>query len=119
MSSSADPVAAAAAAAAAPARKFEWLVVVPDTPGALEKRKEIRSQHLGGLKPAVESGLLKMGGAILEEVPSEDDPTNLKMCGSTLIIVAASKDDILEALNKDIYAQTGVWDVAKVCALLQ
>ncbi|KAK3377713.1 hypothetical protein B0H63DRAFT_477783 [Podospora didyma] len=98
-------------AVATPGRKYEWLVIVPDFKDALSKRIAARNGHLGDLKPAVESGLYKMGGAILEEVPADDDPSSLKMCGSSLIIVAESKEEILATLRNDVYAKSGVWDV--------
>jgi hypothetical protein len=60
--------------------------------------------------PKLTSGL----GAVLEEVPKDDDPSSLKFAGSTLVCVAESKEEIVELLKKDIYAQKGVWDVEKV-----
>ncbi|KAK3942237.1 hypothetical protein QBC46DRAFT_380368 [Diplogelasinospora grovesii] len=92
-------------------RKFEWLVVIPDLPGTLQKRIEVRPEHFAGLKPAIESGLFKMGGAILDEVPADDEPFSLKFCGSTIVIMAENKEEIKAALNKDVYAKKGVWDV--------
>lgn len=35
--------------------------------------------------------------------------------GSTFVAVAESKAEVIETLNKDIYARSGVWDVEKVC----
>lgn len=52
----------AAATAAGEVRKYEWLVVVPDKPGMMAKRLEVRPQHFEGLAKAKESGLFKMGG---------------------------------------------------------
>ena len=49
--------------ASSPGTKFEWLVVVPDKPGTLAKRLEVRPTHFANLGSKVESGLLKMGGA--------------------------------------------------------
>ncbi|KAK0720905.1 hypothetical protein B0H67DRAFT_484616 [Lasiosphaeris hirsuta] len=92
-------------------RKYEFLVVIPDFPGVLQKRIEARNAHLSGLKPAVESGLYQMGGAILEDVPVDDSPSSLKMTGSTVVITAESKEEILKTLRNDIYAKSGVWDV--------
>ena len=51
-------------------------------------------------------------GALLEEVPEEGGP--LKINGSTLVCVAASKEEIIEILKKDIYSESGVWDFSKV-----
>ncbi|KAK3325791.1 hypothetical protein B0H66DRAFT_599933 [Apodospora peruviana] len=92
-------------------RKYEWLVVVPDFPGALDKRIDARPLHFAGLKPKLESGVYQMGGAILDEVPVDDQPSSLKMCGSTLIAVAESREEVISILKKDIYTEKGVWDV--------
>ncbi len=40
------------------------------------------------------------------------------MNGSTVIIVAESKEEILETLRKDVYAKEGVWDVDNVSSFL-
>lgn len=50
------------ASTATEVRKFEWLVVIPDKPGMMAKRLEVRPQHFEGLTKAKESGLFKMGG---------------------------------------------------------
>ncbi|KAH8911681.1 hypothetical protein BR93DRAFT_921654 [Coniochaeta sp. PMI_546] len=96
---------------ASAARKFEFLVVVPDFPGAREKRLEVRPTHFANLKPLIENGTFQMGGAVLTEVPADDEPSSLQFAGSTIIAVAESKEEVLEILKKDVYAQTGVWDV--------
>ncbi|PSS27133.1 hypothetical protein M430DRAFT_94211, partial [Amorphotheca resinae ATCC 22711] len=92
--------------------KFEWLVIMPDVPGTIDKRIEVRPQHFEGLKPAIDSGFWRMGGALLEEPPKENSP--LKFQGSAMIALAASKEEVLEKLKADIYAQSGVWDFSKV-----
>lgn len=94
-------------------RKFEWLVVVPDFPGVLAKRMEVRPQHFAELKANVDSGKYQMGGAVLEEVPVDDQPSSMKMNGSTIVVVAESKEEILSILRDDVYAKSGVWDVEK------
>lgn len=99
--------------ASATLRKYEWLIVVPDFPDAQEKRLEVRPTHFAGLKPHLESGSLKMGGAILSEVPPDDEVTSLKFAGSTLIAIAESKEEIVTMLKNDVYAKEGVWDVEK------
>jgi uncharacterized protein YciI len=96
--------------------KYEWLVVVPDKPGTLAKRLEVRPTHFANLDPKVESGLFKMGGAILTEVPKDDKPESMKFCGSTLVVVAESREEVMEALKKDIYSESGVWDLDSVSA---
>ncbi|KAF4626786.1 hypothetical protein G7Y89_g11370 [Cudoniella acicularis] len=88
-------------ASAASAGKFEWLVVVPDHEGVLTKRMEVRPKHFEGLKPNVDNGFWKMGGALLSEVPQENE--GLKIQGSAMIALASSKEEVLEILKKDIY----------------
>lgn len=51
-------------------------------------------------------------GAILDEVPKEGE--GMKMNGSAAVVVASSKEEIIEILSKDIYATSGVWDLEKV-----
>lgn len=58
-----------------------------------------------------------MGGAVLDSVPVGDDPTQWEFAGSTLILVAESKDEVLDILRRDIYTTSGVWDVEKVSLL--
>ncbi|TPX06907.1 uncharacterized protein E0L32_002403 [Thyridium curvatum] len=94
-------------------RPFEWLVVVPDVPGALQKRLDVRPQHFAGITEHVKSGKIVMGGAILDDVPVDDQPTSLKFAGSTLQIVASSRDEVVEFIRGDVYAKSGVWDVEK------
>ncbi|RYP78394.1 hypothetical protein DL771_000579 [Monosporascus sp. 5C6A] len=124
-----------------PPGKYEWLVVVPDKPGQQQKRLEVRSQHFAGLNKYIESGLFKTGvlpdppgfrhqereelmiyltrtgnkGAVLNSKPeSDDDPTKFDFYGSTIIVVAESREEVVGILEKDIYATSGVWDVEKV-----
>ncbi|KAL2152698.1 hypothetical protein VTH82DRAFT_5882 [Thermothelomyces myriococcoides] len=92
-------------------KKFEWLVVVPDFPGAHEKRLAVRPQHFAGLGPFKESGTYQMGGAVLNEVPTSSDPKDFSFAGSTIVIVASSREEIKEILRQDVYAKEGVWDV--------
>jgi len=48
----------------------------------------------------------------LEEVPREDG--KLKIEGSAMVAYASSKEEVLETLKRDIYADSGVWDFSKV-----
>ncbi|KAK4249091.1 hypothetical protein C7999DRAFT_13044 [Corynascus novoguineensis] len=92
-------------------KKMEWLVVVPDFPGAREKRLEVRPQHFAGLGPFKDSGLFQMGGAVLNDVPTSEDVKDFDFAGSTIVIQASSREEIKEILRKDIYAKEGVWDI--------
>ncbi|KAI5858194.1 hypothetical protein GGS23DRAFT_336038 [Durotheca rogersii] len=97
-----------------PPGKHEWLVIIPDKPGTQQKRIEVRQQHFEGLKTFVESGQYKTGGALLNSKPETDDPTKFDWYGSTVVIVAESKEEVQAIISKDIYAATGVWDIEKI-----
>ncbi|KAJ4302401.1 hypothetical protein N0V88_002545 [Collariella sp. IMI 366227] len=92
-------------------KKMEWLVVVPDFPGAHEKRIAIRPQHFANLTAVKDEGWMQMGGAVLNDPPTSDDPSTFSFAGSTLVVVASSREEIKELLRKDVYAKNGVWDV--------
>ncbi|KAI0134402.1 hypothetical protein BJ170DRAFT_679294 [Xylariales sp. AK1849] len=94
-----------------PEGKYEFLVVVPDKPGMQAKRLEVRPKHFEGLKSFVDSGTLKMGGAVLNDTPQGSDATKWDFYGSTLVVIAASKEECKGILSKDIYSTSGVWDV--------
>jgi uncharacterized protein len=49
---------------------------------------------------------------MLEEVPKEGE--GLKIVGSAMIAHAASKEEVLEVIKKDIYFKSNVWDMDKV-----
>lgn len=53
-------------------------------------------------------------GAVLAEMPPDDEPTSLKFAGSSLVVVAESKEEIVQMLRNDIYGTMGVWDVDNV-----
>lgn len=98
--------------AAAP-RKFEFLVIVPDKPGAQQKRLEVRAAHLAEVKPRFENGTYKMGGAVLNSVPNGTDPSTFDFHGSSFVAEAESKEAVLEQLKDDVYVTSGVWDLEK------
>ncbi|KAK7431896.1 hypothetical protein QQZ08_001515 [Neonectria magnoliae] len=105
---------ATAAAVTKPGGKYEFLVVVPDRPDVLEQRLKVRHLHFENMTPFVKDGSWKMGGALLNSVPKDDDPASLDFMGSTLVCVAESVEQVREQLSKDIYATSGVWDMEKV-----
>lgn len=49
---------------------------------------------------------------MLEEVPKEGESP--KIHGSIMLALAESKEEVLEALKRDIYSESGVWDWNKV-----
>lgn len=50
---------------------------------------------------------------MLEKVPKEGE--GLKIFGSAMMAHAASKEEVLEAIKKDIYFKSNVWNLEKVC----
>ncbi|ERT01786.1 hypothetical protein HMPREF1624_00080 [Sporothrix schenckii ATCC 58251] len=93
------------------APQTEWLVVVPDFPNTIQKRLDIRPTHFANLEPV--KSRLKFGGAILKDKPSDPaDPKTFDFAGSSFIVLADSKQEVIEFLKKDVYVEAGVWDVA-------
>ncbi|PHH75967.1 hypothetical protein CDD82_4204 [Ophiocordyceps australis] len=93
------------------AKKYDFIVLVPDKPNAQAKRLQVRPLHMQKLTPKVESGTWKLGGAILNELPKDDNPNGFNFAGSALICVAENKDQVIQQLRDDVYATEGVWDV--------
>jgi len=57
---------------------------------------------------------MKIGGALLEEVPKEGQPwQEWKFKGSMMVVVAADEKAVKEMLAEDPYAVNDVWDVEK------
>lgn len=52
-------------------------------------------------------------GAILQQVPQDDEPANFDFAGSSLVVEATSREEIVELLRRDVYAEK-VWDLDKV-----
>lgn len=70
----------------------------PDTPS---RRQAVRPTHIEELASAVESGQVKLAGAILG-----DDDTAV---GSALLIEADDEAAARKLLEQDIYTREGVW----------
>lgn len=72
------------------------------------------SDHLKHTGPDVESGLIVLGGAMLEEPIKEGVPPKMK--GSVLMCVADTEEEVLERVKRDVYYTSDVWDKEKVSA---
>ncbi|OKO95948.1 hypothetical protein PENSUB_10969 [Penicillium subrubescens] len=94
----------------APAKK-EFLCILPDFPGAQAKRLEVRPSHLEGVKPLVAAGTIVAGGAMLESHPAEGETPAFQ--GSMMLALAENEAEVRAILENDIYAHSGVWDLAK------
>ena len=55
-------------------------------------------------------------GAFLSDVPKEGEP--LKIIGSAMVALAATKEEVVERLKADVYNANGVWDLSKVRQML-
>ena len=69
--------------------------------GALERRHKVRDAHLEAIKPAVESGFVQLGGAILNDAGD--------MTGSVMLLDAASEEEARAFVENDLYTTGGVW----------
>lgn len=58
--------------------------------------------------------LTKGTGAVLEEMPPNDEISSMKFAGSTLMVLASSKEEVIDLLKDDVYVKSGVWDLEKV-----
>lgn len=96
-------------------RQYEFLVILPDKPGpeARKRRLEVRAQHFKDMTPTLDGGKLKMGGAILHDVPVNDEAENMDFAGSVMILVAESAEEAKNMLKDDIYVKADVWDFEK------
>ena len=114
------------------APKQEWMVILPDHAGALEKRMEVRPsvhparftpastrladiacrKHLEALKPNVESGTVVFGGASLDEPLKEG--VGMKSNGSVMIVQCDTQEEAMKVVESDIYYKSNVWDASKV-----
>lgn len=56
--------------------------------------------------------IMALVGALLSDVPKEGEP--LKIVGSTMIAQASTKEEVMDIIKKDIYSESGVWDLEKV-----
>jgi uncharacterized protein YciI len=90
-------------------RAKEYLAIIYDKPGMLQRRLEVREKHLEVARPDNRSGLLPLGGGLAEEFPETGQ--QFQFVGSTLIVSANSKEEALERLKQDIYYTSGVWDL--------
>lgn len=88
--------------------KIEWVVTIFDKPGT--DRSKVRPQHIAAIPETVNSGVITAAGAIYKDVEKT------QFAGSTFHLMAESKDEIAEILKKDIYYESGIWDIDSIVA---
>ncbi|PYH88626.1 hypothetical protein BO71DRAFT_391211 [Aspergillus ellipticus CBS 707.79] len=97
--------------ATAPAKKKEWLCILPDKPNVLEQRLKVRPIHVAGLKPLVEAGKMVVGGAMVDSHPEEGKQLSFK--GSMIVVTGETVEEVNQLIQNDVYAKSGVWDLEK------
>ncbi|EIM89483.1 uncharacterized protein STEHIDRAFT_118701 [Stereum hirsutum FP-91666 SS1] len=97
--------------------KFEFVVYAPDYTDAeaLSRRLAVRAQHLAKAQTLHDSGVVKLGGAMVaEESLREEDASKRKMEGSVMIYEAGSLAEVMEYIHNDPYWVENVWDKEKL-----
>lgn len=75
-------------------------------PEAPARRQAVREQHLAAIKPQAESGVVRLGGAFLDE--------HGQMRGSLLLLDLPDRAAVDAWLQNDIYTRSGVWQEFEV-----
>ncbi len=81
---------------------MQYLVIAYDNDGALDRRLEVREEHLEGVKKLMTQGKIIEAGALIE-----DDV----MVGSTLYVDFENDEEIDEWLLNEPYVKNNVWDM--------
>ncbi|KAL4956592.1 hypothetical protein BDW69DRAFT_79798 [Aspergillus filifer] len=90
----------------------EFLCILPDKPGAHEKRLEVRPTHLENVKPLVAAGKVVDGGAMFNTAhPQPGETPSFK--GSMIIYAVESEEEVWKLIKDDIYVKADVWDLEK------
>ncbi|MCG3719851.1 YciI family protein [Aliarcobacter butzleri] len=81
---------------------MQYLVIVYDNDGALERRLESREAHIEGARKLMSEGKIIDAGALIE-----DD----LMVGSTLFVDFENDEEIDEWLLNEPYVKNNVWNM--------
>ncbi|KAK9364685.1 hypothetical protein V1509DRAFT_635526 [Lipomyces kononenkoae] len=102
-------------------QRHEYLAILPDKLGALERRRAFRTNHLENVAKMVDAGIMVSGGAYLDGPLIEGSAPSFK--GSVVNIMAESAEEVKEILSQDPFTLNDVWDWEKaqildfVCAV--
>ena len=82
---------------------MHYVVIAKDgtDPEAPSRRLAVREKHLEGVQPSVASGILQVGGALLNKEGT--------MIGSMMVLEAEDEEAVREFLKGDIYSKSNVW----------
>ncbi|KAG0362498.1 hypothetical protein BGZ54_008594 [Gamsiella multidivaricata] len=87
--------------------KKQFILIARDyqDPDAPNRRATVRPKHLVGAKELKKSGMLQLGGALLTN-HSESG----QMIGSVMIFNADSEEEVIKAVERDLYVTEKVWE---------
>ncbi|KAG7090927.1 hypothetical protein E1B28_010000 [Marasmius oreades] len=74
---------------------------------------QVRQRHLDGIVPTVKSGVMKLGGMMVDPESDVNLPQK-KAIGSLVIYEAESVEQVKRMVETDIYYTSGVWDQEKL-----
>jgi len=82
---------------------MQFLVIAHDgtDEGALARRLAVREEHLATARANRESGVIKIGGALLNDAGN--------MVGSAMVMEADSEEKLREILQSDPYTRGNAW----------
>ncbi|KAH8103575.1 hypothetical protein BXZ70DRAFT_740227 [Cristinia sonorae] len=88
----------------------KYAVWAPDyaDEGGLARRLSVRESHLVNAKRLIEAGVIKIGGALVED--GTEFTESPKMKGSLMVYEATSIDEVWKLIKEDIYYTSNVWD---------
>lgn len=81
---------------------MQYLVIAYDNIGVLEKRLEVREEHVKGARKLIAEGKIITAAALIEED---------EMVGSTLYVNFESDAELNEWLENEPYVTNGVWNM--------
>jgi hypothetical protein len=74
--------------------------------GAPARRAAVRKQHLEAVQPMVQAGIVRLGGAFLNDAGG--------MTGSFILLEAEDEAAARALLEADIYFKSGVWQSLEI-----
>ncbi|KAF9816775.1 hypothetical protein IEO21_03855 [Rhodonia placenta] len=97
----------------------KFVVYAPDMtdPDAFQRRLSVRPSHVARADGLVNSGLIRVGGAMLTPESIASPTAEKKMIGSVIIFEADSIETVRKAIESDIYYTGNVWDKEKLVIL--
>lgn len=79
----------------------QFVVIIKDQQGALDRRLATRPEHLAKVAEAAERGEEILGGALIDEDGA--------MCGSMLVFDVENRERVDELIASDPFTRDNVW----------